>query len=395
MAERADLEAAAAAGIIAADRVDPLYAFLRARATEAAAPRPSGEEDLRFIRNFHDVFLAIGIGLLSIGMIVAVLTIASRRGGDFSAIAALIGLFWLGAALVIWVLAEFFARRRRLFLPAIALCLSFVFFVPASAFCLYGAGVGVSDWSNGPAAAGLDRLVWQARLMPAVVALSALGAAGLFYWRFRLPFSMGAIGSAGALAFGAVLFAAAPQQVWEARVVVMFAAGVALFLAGVWFDARDPARGMRFSDNAFWLHVAAAPLILNGALALADVAELGRYRQVAADAFNPETVDPQAGGAVLRSLLTLAIVGVLGVISLLINRRALIVSALVTTGVAIWMLMDATGLGQGALAAGTLVTLGGFVLVIGASWHAMRRALLGWVRPGGALARIFPPEQTA
>jgi len=30
---------------------------------------PSGEEELRFIRNFHDVFLSIGIGIFGVGII--------------------------------------------------------------------------------------------------------------------------------------------------------------------------------------------------------------------------------------------------------------------------------------------------------------------------------------
>lgn len=399
MAERADLEAAAAAGIIGADRVDPLHAFLKARAAAGAAPRISGEEDLRFIRNFHDVFLAIGIGLLSVGLIVAVFTIIGQRtGADFTAIAAMIGGLWLGAAGVIWVLAEFFARRRRLFLPAIALCLSLVFFVTASVFCLYGAALGISNWDEGVGDGGLADLPFPFRIMPLIVALAAFGAASLFYWRFRLPFSMGVMGSTGALVLGGLLFAAAPKETWDARTFIILLAGVLLFLAGVWFDSRDPQRATRLSDNGFWLHVAAAPLILNGALALASLSNVwGDYQAARIDSMiSPEGVDAHANNlAVLRAALTLFIVFVLGVISLLINRRALIVSALATTGIAIWMLMNATGLGQGALIAGTLVTLGGFVLVIGASWHSMRRALLGWVKPDGALARIFPPEQPA
>jgi hypothetical protein len=35
------------------------------------------------------------------------------------------------------------------------------------------------------------------------------------------------------------------------------------------------------------------------------------------------------------------------------------------------------------------------VLILGASWHAARRALLGWVKPDGLWARIFPPETGA
>jgi hypothetical protein len=70
----------------------------------------------------------------------------------------------------------------------------------------------------------------------------------------------------------------------------------------------------------------------------------------------------------------------------------LIVSTLITTGVAIGVLMNAVGMGAGALAASTLIVLGAFVLILGGSWHSVRRALLGWVKPGGAWARIFPPE---
>ena len=67
MADRGALEAAAAAGVIQAEQVGPLHDFLASRAAGVAAA-PSGEEDLRFIRNFHDVFLAIGIVLFAIGL---------------------------------------------------------------------------------------------------------------------------------------------------------------------------------------------------------------------------------------------------------------------------------------------------------------------------------------
>jgi len=39
-----------------------------------------------------------------------------------------------------------------------------------------------------------------------------------------------------------------------------------------------------------------------------------------------------------------------------------------------------------------LIVLGAFVLILGAGWHNVRRALLSWVKPDGMWARIFPPE---
>jgi hypothetical protein len=102
-----------------------------------------------------------------------------------------------------------------------------------------------------------------------------------------------------------------------------------------------------------------------------------------------------AGAAAAQAAVTLLVVLVLGLISLLINRRALIVSALLTTGVAIGVLMNAAGLGAGALAASTLIVLGALVLILGAGWHSVRRALLRWVKPDGLWARVFPPEAPA
>jgi hypothetical protein len=168
--------------------------------------------------------------------------------------------------------------------------------------------------------------------------------------------------------------------------------GALLFVAGVAFDARDPARTTRFSDNGFWLHFAAAPLILNGAFGLLSQAFSGPEAGVMSGSAGLMMASVQGGNAVGQAAATLVIVTLLGFVSLLINRRVLIVSALITTGVAIGIIMNEFGMGAGALAAATLITLGGFVLVLGAGWHAVRRALLAWVKPGGLWARIFPPE---
>ncbi|PZO46543.1 MAG: hypothetical protein DCF16_18845, partial [Alphaproteobacteria bacterium] len=114
MANRTDLEAAAAAGVIQAAQVQPLHDFLATRATGAVAALP-GEENLRFIRNFHDVFLAIGIVLFAIGMAIGigtyVATAASPEQGTVTT-----GILCALAVAVMWGLGEVFARRRRLFL---------------------------------------------------------------------------------------------------------------------------------------------------------------------------------------------------------------------------------------------------------------------------------------
>jgi hypothetical protein len=208
-----------------------------------------------------------------------------------------------------------------------------------------------------------------------------------------LPFSLGLVGG-GAASFVIVAGLIANYEVTVRTLPALFLVlGSLLFLAGVAFDARDPERATRYSDNGFWLHFAAAPLILNGAFGLigqalngGDTGSAGMIVAAGSD---------QGGAVAAQAVATLVVIFVLGAISLLINRRALIVSALLTAGIAIGALLNAAGLGAGALAAATLITLGAFVLILGAGWHSVRRVLLGWVKPNGVWARIFPPEQPA
>jgi hypothetical protein len=391
MADRGVLEAAAAAGVIQAEQVGPLHDFLASRAAGVAAA-PSGEEDLRFIRNFHDVFLAIGIMIFAIGLAVSVAVYVATSGQtDTGQTALLSGALFAGCGAVMWFLGELFARRRRLFLPAIATVLALTFFAMFSAALLYaGAVVG----------RGFEDTAWDFGSVPQELRIGVLIAMATafvgpfaFYLRFRLPFSLGLAG--GGLA--SFIIIAAMIANFELTMSVLpglyLALGLLLFLAAVAFDARDPARTTRFSDNGFWLHFAAAPLILNGAFGLIGLLFGNDLSATSPSAGLVQSASSGAG--TLQAVLTLIVVLVLGFVSLLINRRVLIVSALITTGVAIGILMNAVGLGAGTLAASTLIVLGAFVLILGASWHSTRRALLGWVKPDGAWARIFPPESAA
>jgi hypothetical protein len=392
MADRGALEAAAAAGVIQAEQVGPLHDFLASQAAGVAAA-PSGEEDLRFIRNFHDVFLAIGIVLLAIGLAVGVVVFVTTSGQtEPQAIAVLTGGLLTGCAAAMWLLGEVFARRRRLFLPAIAIVIALTVFMMTAAALLY-TGVLLGR--------GFDESGWDFSTMPAELRVGILVAVAFafiapfaFYLRFRLPFSLGLAG--GGLASFIIVAALIANFDLTLRLLpaLYLGLGIMLFLAAIAFDARDPARTTRFSDNGFWLHFAAAPLILNGAFGLIGIM-FGSPAGLPSSGALVASASEGGGGAIAHAALTLAVVVALGFISMLINRRVLIVSALITTGIAIGILMNAVGLGAGALAASTLIVLGAFVLILGGSWHNLRRALLGWVKPDGAWARIFPPEAPA
>lgn len=394
MADRSDLEAAAAAGVIDAGQVAPLHEFLvsRALSTPAAATIPAlpGEENLRFIRNFHDVFLAIGILLLAGGIAISIGTIVAGSASPEQG-TMMTGALCAGAVAVMWLLGEFFARRRRLFLPAIAIVLTMTLFAIVASATLYAGAVLGEHFESNPV--DLESIRPELRIGILLAMGLAVIAPLAFYLRFRLPFSLGLAGG-GAASFVIVACLIANYEVTVGTLPALFLAlGSLLFLAGVAFDARDPERTTRYSDNGFWLHFAAAPLILNGAFGLigqvlngGDTGSAGMIVAAGSD---------QGGAVAAQAVATLVVIFVLGAISLLINRRALIVSALLTAGIAIGALLNAAGLGAGALAAATLITLGAFVLILGAGWHSVRRALLGWVKPDGVWARIFPPEQPA
>lgn len=392
MAERGALEAAAAAGVIRVEQVGPLHDFLASRAAGVSAA-PSGEEDLRFIRNFHDVFLAIGIVLLAVGLAIAVSVYVATSGVESPQAGAITsGALFAGCGAIMWVLGEVFARRRRLFLPAIAIVVSLTVFTVIAVALLY-AGVLVGRGFDGT---GLDMSTMPPELRMGIWVATAFAfiAPLAFYARFRLPFSLGFAGGGVALFVIVAALTANFDATMQFLAPLQLGLGFLLFLAGVAFDARDPARTTRYSDNGFWLHFAAAPLILNGAFGLIGQA-FGAPDGFGSSGSLIASASQDGGDAIAHAAITLAVVVLLGIISLLINRRVLIVSTLITTGVAIGILMNAVGMGAGALAASTLIVLGAFVLILGASWHSARRLLLGWVKPDGGWARIFPPETSA
>ncbi|CAN0464228.1 unnamed protein product, partial [Discosporangium mesarthrocarpum] len=183
--------------------------------------------------------------------------------------------------------------------------------------------------------------------------------------------------------------------VWAPTINV--AAGASLLLAGILFDARDPGRETRLAGTAFWLHFFAAPVLLGAVL---NVTQTGWTFQES-DFANPENLNlfaamaSDSAEATRLAITALTVIGIFALVSLLINRRALIVSGLVTAGVSIGIIVNSAGLGAGAVVAVTLLVLGGVVVVLGAAWNPVRRILLLPIPQVGPLGRIFPPVSAA
>jgi hypothetical protein len=206
----------------------------------------------------------------------------------------------------------------------------------------------------------------------AIKAAVAAGAAGLYYLRFRLPFALLPL-AATLLTLVLSLFSAvvpaSSNAVWS---LVLFSCGAAVFAVAMAFDISDRERLTRRADCAFWLHLLAAPLVVHSLVAVATGG-----------------VSAMDGPGALMIVL---VVGLLAVVAIAIDRRALLVSGLSYLGIAIAIVVSGVaGGGSADLAAvpATLVILGAFVLALGVGWMPLRRGVMSLLSP--FVANRLPP----
>lgn len=332
-----DLDNAVSAGVLSPDAAD---AFRLHVARSHAAPAVD-EEHFRLLTGFNDIFVAIAIALVMIALGYLGAAIAAPLGGVLIAAAA-------------WGLAEYFTRRRRMALPSILLLLAFVGGVGGTL-----AGI-VSEFTH-----NLDKT--GGLLVGAGVALAMAAAAYLHWRRFMVPITVaaGAVAVAGVVV--ALIAAALPQGASEALYAIWTVCGVAVFAFAMWWDLSDRERRTRRSDVAFWLHLAAAPMIAHPVFHLLGV--LGGDMSVG------------------KALIVLALYLVFAAVALAVDRRALLVSGLAYVLYAMYALLQTTAALELAWALTGLV-IGSALLLLSAFWPPMRRAVVGSL---GATGRRLPP----
>ncbi len=320
MYDEDDIDAAVAAGALSPEAAASLRAFV---AANRVLPEVD-EEHVRLVSGFNDIFVCIAAGLI----LGAVMWLAGALSGAL-------------VAVVSWGLAEYFTRRRRMALPSIVFLLTFVGGIFAAVNAAIGAG-----WENGGIPLG----------MAGASAAAALGAYA--HWRrFMVPITV----AAGAVAVtGTAVFTLAgffPRFGLEWGSLLLFLAGLGVFALAMRWDASDRQRLTRRSDVAFWLHLAAAPLIVHPAFAALGVLS-------------------GAGPGVPQAVAAVAVYAVLAVVALAVDRRALLVSALAYVLYAMAALLRAVGT-PSASAALTALVIGAALLLLSALWHRTRVALVG------------------
>ena len=316
-----DLSSAVASGVLTEASAEAFRAHVEQRQRSSAVD----EEHFRLVTGFNDIFVVIACVLLLASLAGIGASYASHIGSAAVAVAA-------------WLLAEFFTRRRRMALPSIVLLLAFVGAVFSTILLLVGTHEPVAY---------------------AIASAFAALAAWLHWRRFRVPITIAAgVAAAVGCTFGLFLWAAPNAGKWLN--VLSLIAGIAVFAAAMRWDATDTLRQTRRSDVAFWLHLLAAPLLVHPIFTVLGVT---------------------GGHADLGQALAVVVLYVaIALVSLAVDRRALMVSALTYVLFAFSALLKQFGVVSLSFAI-TAFAIGAALLLLSAFWHPTRAYVLGFLPP--------------
>ncbi len=311
-----DLQAAIRAGIFSQEAV----AAFRQQVAERQHTTLADEEHFRLISGFNDIFVVLAGTLLLFslgwlgGQLDPVLGFAFAAGGS-------------------WGIAEVFVRQRRMALPAIMSLASFV------------------------GSCGMVGISLSGEMNAATILLSGslgLAAAAAHWRRFHVPITIAAAVATLLVTLFGVLLQVFPALQAQPEGLFLIG-GLLCFASAMHWDMADPTRQTRKTDIAFWLHLLAAPLIVHPVFSLLGI----------------EDGSASLGGTVL----VLVIYALFAALSLAVDRRALMVSAMAYVLYALNRLLEANGMvGEGMAVAG--VVLGGSLLLLSAFWHRCRRDVL-------------------
>ena len=346
MYSQTDIDAAVAAGAITPDAADAL----RRHVATASATPAADEESFRLLTGFNDIFVSIAVALV------------------LAAVAWIGASFWeplggVAVAATAWGLAEYFTRTRRMALPSILLLLAFVGGVASALGTLAVInGDVLRDWAGGDQ----DRQNQIVLGIAAVVAAATAGAAWLHWRRFMVPITV----AAGAVAVVAVVLSLVTGLIPAARDALfplVLLAGIAMFAFAMRWDMSDRERRTRRSDVAFWLHLAAAPMIAHALFNMLGV-------------FDGPIGLPMA-------VVVMALYVAFAFVALAVDRRALLVSSLAYVLYALVSLFQSAGAVEMAWALTALV-IGSALLTLSAFWQPMRRLVVGTL---GGMGTRLPP----
>ncbi len=314
-----DIDDAVTDGVLTGDVAREFRGYIEKKRNTHAVD----EEQFRFIQGFNDVFVSIASALF-----LACLPII------FNEVSPLISC--IAVAFVSWVLAEYFTKVRRMALTSILLVIAYLIAGLSFPLIIFN-GDSSREW-------------YSAIYVGVFVSIMAF-----VHWRrFGVPITLACI--LGSLSYGIYANTAINHGAdtnLPGSVAVL--CGVLVLAVAVFWDASDRERITKKSDVAFWLHLAASPLIVHGAFSYLDV-------------FYSEAT--MAG-----ALAVVALYLFLALVSISLDRRALMVSSILYVLVIFTKLFEQDGeIANGFAYTG--IVIGSGLLVLSAFWLRARTFVL-------------------
>jgi len=347
---RDDIRAAVGAGMMNEAQAASLIALAQTRS--GVRQHMSGQDEpFELFRGFNEVFIIVGLVILFggwLGLTGVTITTFIANGYTRTAIYALV------AMTAILLLARYFTLKRRMVGPSIALAIFF-----AQAAGQLGAALG---WMLG---ANLPEWLTMAAGTATILLC-------VYYILFRVPFTMALIaGGVFLTSFGIVSIGGTlPEDPADMFLltndgpfaVLTIALGLIGLVVAMWFDMSDPHRLTRRAQSGFWLHIIAAPAIVNTvALTLFEI------------------------GTLPAQLTLIGFVTAMALFAVVIDRRSFLVSA-----VGYVVALSVTVIEDQAFVA--ILLLGVGLVLLGAKWEAIRRAVMNLLPAFPGKTRLPPWE---
>jgi hypothetical protein len=374
------LDHAVSTGVLSIAQRDRLVDIERNGIPVIADEAGEDEENLRLIGGGNDLFVTVGVILLTAG---AYFVLTTMLPGQALWIAGLLAAFS-------WGVAEVVTRQHRMKLSSTVLSLVFTISITTLLALLVQERYQLSAPES----------LWQIVMLRGTVAPAGylfiggvIAASALYFWRFRVPVLAGVVAIAATLlAFlqttlflydGVTAGTVAPPSMAEmpelvrAALYMPLVCGLVVFGVGVALDIYDRERKKIWSDCAFWLHVVSAPMLVHPLFIMATGQDV---------VFG--NIEPDTSATIMLALLISAFVYV----ALAIDRRSLLVPTLAYFGsLGIYYLVNTaantTGIPAFAL---VLLVVGALIITFGAGWQHIRRLIIRTTLPTSLLNKLPP-----
>ncbi len=347
-----DLRAAVSAGLLSETQAASLTKLADERHGYRTATAEI-DEPFELFKGFNEVFIVVGLIILYSGW-TALTGIAAFSGSENNGTAFMV--FGVVQLFVVTLMTYYFTLKRRMIAPSILL----------SIFCgLGGIQIGFA----------LLKITESPDTLTMAFAGGITAICLIAYWGvFRIPFSL-LLAGLSVFAFAIGIFSLGGEEVkntsdlfllstgWSFSLITI-GLGICAFIIALRFDMSDPHRVTRRSANAFWLHVLAAPAIVNSiALTLYS-------------------------NATLVSFLLLAVfLIVIALVAVTIDRRSFLISGI---GYVIALVFTVLGGNYGLI----ILLIGAGLVLLGSNWEKLRCKLLNTLPDFHGKDKL-PPWKTA